>query len=115
MGTTIGLNSLDRRGYFLGLRHSNLRKALRAVAESRGLIGQPIDVTPVDYGRTNILLDSDAIVRGLMVSGKSIDYGRADIEGRQATCHLFEELLHKEIVVINGEPDPRPYDQIIGK
>lgn len=114
MGTTIGLSGLDRDGYMTDLRHLVLRSKVRDVLEKRNLLGEKITVNAVDYGHTSIKLDDDGQVEAIRVDDSSFDFGRANTEGRQETCDMFAQLLGDEIQVINADPEPREFDQIVG-
>lgn len=114
MGTTIGLYGLDRRN-LMSLRHATLSNGIVDILEARGLAETPVRVKDVDYGATSIILGENGTAQALRVSSKSYDYGRAETEGRQQTCELFERLLAGTVEVINADPEPRPHDRIITK
>jgi hypothetical protein len=113
MGTTIGLDGLDRYDDMESLRHYAFNEKFRDVLEERDLVGQRIAVDRADYGATTIKLGSDGLAETVHVDGASGDFGRATAEGRQETCAMFAQLLGNEIQVINVDPEPRPSQRIV--
>lgn len=113
MGPTIGVDLIDSRGNMQSLRHFEFRPKLFDVFRTRGLDVGDYEVFREDYGSTTILLGDNGEARALEVGGRSIDYGRADKQGRQATCDLFSKLLNKSIDVINLDPEPSEHDYVI--
>ncbi len=105
MGTTIGLSGLDRHGYLESLRHYSFQDRMRDVLEERDLLGKPIRINRADFGSTTIVLGESGDADALRVGGSSYDFGRADADGRQQTCEVFERLLGNTINVINEEPE----------
>jgi hypothetical protein len=109
IGTTIALSGLME-----SLRHFQLDNMARGeILSQRDLTYPPIQVIGVDYGATSIGLDESGTPQSISVGESSCDFGRADAEGRQKTCELFEQLLGKDIQVINADPEPQEYEQII--
>jgi hypothetical protein len=113
MGTTIGLSGLGRDGYMESLRHYSLQDKVREVLEERELVGAPIRIDRADYGDTTIVLGENGDVNAFSAGGSSYDFGRANAEGRQQTCDVFERLLGNAIKVINADPEPKPRDRIV--
>lgn len=113
MGTTIGLHGLDRYNNMESLLHRNLHGRARDILEERGLTDEIIGVDRADYGVTRIELDERGAPKSVSVSGLSIDFGRANAEGRQRTCELFERLLGVSVQVINVDPKPKEHDRIV--
>lgn len=62
---------------------------------------------------TSIILNKDETVTGLEVSDASLDYGRADKEGREQTCALFAKLLQGRIPIVNVNPTLGKYDKLV--
>lgn len=60
-----------------------------------------------------ILATVNGEVKSISVGSSSIDFGRAEAEGRQRTCDLFSERLGGMVSVINSSPEPDKYDKII--
>ena len=115
MGTTIGVHSLDRYNQLESLRHYSFREKLRDVVEARGLLGMKISYAEVDYGDTRIMLGESGAPERLEVSGNSFDFGRANTEGRQQTCDLFQRILGSTIEIVNSYPEPNKNERIIGR
>lgn len=122
MGTTVGLGKVDRVGMLSSLYHYNLHDAVWGVLQSRDIIDEisndairSLRVDAVDYGSTHIRLGRAGRAEALLVGSSSMDFGRADTEGRQATCVAFETLLENVVEVINSDPEPREREQLIRK
>jgi hypothetical protein len=113
IGTTIGLSGVDRYRRMKSLRHYELEDNARDMLKDRNLTGPPIEIIGVDYGGTSIKFDDNGLPQSIRVEGLSYDFGRAEAEGRQETCKLFERLVGNSVQVINVDPEPKEYEQII--
>ncbi len=116
MGTVVTLGP-KAYGAIDSLLHFQIRSALINMVR-RGEVehvpeGVPIDVQHVDYGQTQIILGKDDQLQSVLVSGASFEFGRASEEGRQQTCELFDSLLEGTVTVVNANPTPETYDDII--
>lgn len=107
------MHGLNHRNNLSSLRHYDLFEKLRMIIAERGLIDTGIEVQQADFGSTTITLNEDSTVSSLKVSGYSIDFGRADTEGRQQTCELFESRIGKAVEVVNLDPSPGEREKII--
>ncbi len=113
MGTTIGLSGVSHYGLCMAsLRHNRLEAQALHILRSRGL-DKGISVEPADYGSTTIVLDKSGKPQSVVVDGSSVEFGRANTEGRERTCELFRRLLGGDIGVDNAEPSPREFGRII--
>lgn len=114
MCTTIGVGALSRDGFFQSIRHHGFRSMVPEVLEGRGIDWKKVEIKPVDFGSTKIVVDDNQRASELQILGGSIDYGRADTAGRFKTCELFERrLTDTSIEVANEEPEPREHQQIL--
>lgn len=114
MGTTIGMGSLDRGGHLESLRHYHFKDMAEDLAlNARDLDPETWWLEAVDYGGTTISLDALGKPRKFRISGNSIDFGRANAEGREKTCELAATLLSGTVEVVNSDPEPREHEQII--
>lgn len=116
MGTTIGLGALDGTGRYArlrSLRHYSLFDAAEKVLMARGLEDVELELNEVDFGSTTIRLNPNSVAKQIVVSAESIDFGRADAEGRLQTCQLFSKLLGDQIAVVSLDPAPDRHSLII--
>lgn len=113
MGTTIGVSGVDDRGYMSSLRHRGLRETARSVFADRDTDGLTVESKDADYGSTTILVGDNGAAEAIVVSAASLDFGRADAEGRERTCALFRQALGSSIEIINEEPDPTSRGRIL--
>lgn len=102
MGSTVKVGRVDQHGGLDILRHYEFQgKLLRNILEKRGDADHDVAVRSVDYGNVRIELGPDEQAKKVVVSGRSIDYGSADTDGRKETCELFQDLLGTTILVEN--------------
>jgi hypothetical protein len=114
MGPVIGLSGLANDGRGMDrLRHSTLDEKAQAILKERGLPGADAILNRADYGSTAILLNSDGLVQAIALSSASLEFGRADTDGRRETCDMFKRLLRNEIEVMNIGPGPDGPERII--
>lgn len=116
MGTTIGLGELDGTGRYArlrSLRHYSLFDAAEKVLMARGLEDVELELNEVDFGFTTIRLNPNGVAKQIVVSAESVDFGRADAEGRLQTCQLFSKLLGDQVAVVNLDPAPDRHSLII--
>ncbi len=114
MGTTIGVHGLDMDGYITSLRHYAFSGLVSKLLEQRDIDLKNVQIRAADYGSTMLAADQDGQIKQILVRGRSLDFGRADVDGRKKTCELFKKkLTGTSIEVLNSDPTPRELEATI--
>lgn len=113
IGTTMGVSGIDRYGYLHSLRHYDLRDRAWHILQTRDYGKTQATLKPQDYGATQIHTEEGHGVTKVSVSGRSLDYGRADTAGRKITCDLFKQLLGGTVEIVDADPNPMEREVVI--
>ncbi len=114
MGTTIGVHAIDMDGYLTSLRHYAFLGLVSEIIEKRDINPRDVHTRAADYGSTILAADQDGQIQQILVRGRSIDFGRAGVDGRQKTCELFDKQLAGTLIAVaNSDPIPRQYEIVI--